>query len=164
MDCYSEWFAECGLLSPGYELVRCLLAILTLCVAVPPITGYSRQGVDRNAQATATHRIIKSAPTSSLAVLPPVTDLRRQSEQVDDTPSAGFFLQEQALQMTQAVSEPMALLVFGLAMLVIGSGLRRRGLEGKPQSMKTSELKVRERSYPAVQLAEVTSLSPSIRR
>lgn len=152
------------LCSPGYQLARCLLAILTLCVTVPPITVYSRQGVDRNAQTTASRGIIKSAPTSSLAVLPPVTDLRHQSEQVDDTPSAGFFLQEQALQMTQAVSEPMALLVFGLAMLVIGSGLRRRGFEGKPQSMKASELKLRESSYPGVQLGEVTSLSPSVRR
>lgn len=150
-------------LSPGYELVRCLLAILTLSVAVPPITMHSRQGVDRNAQMTATH-LPKSAPTSGLAVLPPVTDLRRQSEQVDDTPSAGFFLQEQALQMTQAVSEPMALLVFGLAMLVIGGGLRRKRLEGRRQPVKASEPKPRESSYPGVQLGEVTSLSPSVRR
>lgn len=81
---------------------------------------------------------------------------------MQDTPTPGFFFQDRALQVTQAVSEPTALLVFGLALLVIGGGLRRKRLEAEPKAEKTPELQ--PIAYPAVQLAEVPPMSAPIPR
>lgn len=129
-------------------MIASFFSICTLALALwPPIGQY------RTAPAFASR-------DAGFAATGQAVSAQQQSAPIEQAPNAGFFFQDRALQATQAISDPTALLVFGLALMVIGGGLRRKGF-GESATRKTVP-QPQPSPYPGVQLADVGSAMPPL--